>query len=206
MKVFTCPSCHKAVVTSIDGMANKTLLRCVHCGYSDYAYAFGFKTPRSFDHANVKEIVETIHEIVFSGHLRDFKPEELVEDLHARHRMLDHLTVSEIINATIDNFDERDKKSLPNLLKFVEVGSNTVSIDILLEQIRKYIPPVVETTTGADNNEIESLRRRCEALSKEKRAWEEDYQKLDDKLSKLEQENKDLQDKINVLAYKLGIL
>jgi len=169
MKVFTCPNCHKAVVTSIEGMANKTLLRCIHCGYSDYAYAFGFKTRRSLDHVNVKEIIDAIHEIFFDGHVEEYKPEDLVEDLYNCQRMIDHLTVCEIINATIDNFAKRDMKSLPNPLKFVEVKPNTVSIDVLLQQIGKYIPQEVEPSSAPNTNDMESLRQRCIDLSIEKK-------------------------------------
>lgn len=200
MKILQCPNCHGIVVSEVNVMSNRELLKCSNCGYTDYMYTFGFAEGRKnldFCHGRMMEVITAIRSIIDEG-IDNYSTNELIYDINKQCPFLSPIIISYLINAILDSKESSNERYNDGM--FVEYIYEKVSLEKLL-QYNSQISSVACLRNSMDeesNSDIRMLQARCKDLERQLRDWKKDYSLLSEKWQKLQEENESLKMRLKI--------
>ncbi len=200
MKILQCPNCYGIVVSEVDMMGNRELLKCSNCGYTDYMYTFGFAEGRenlSFEHGRMMEVITAIRSIIDEG-IDKYTPNELIYDINKQCPFLSPIIISYLINAILDSKESSNERYNDGM--FVEYIYEKVSLEELLQHDSQIssLACHINSMEEESNGEIRILKTRCKELERELKNWKDDYSLLSEKWQKLQEENESLKTRLKI--------
>jgi len=202
MKIFRCPHCQKAVVTSISDKNMQALISCCHCGFSDYAYIFDLAPRRksfskSSEKLTVADVIETLRRQLDNTDLSYLDVEEFIYDLHERCNEFSPIVICKLINTLLEQSESPSKKSFNETL-YVKYEPEKISLNEIYKKLNKLQNSIITETSienscgESSSSDVQNLKKELEIKQHDIDSWIKEYDLLMEKYKQTIEENETL--------------
>lgn len=202
MKIFRCPHCQKAVVTSISDKNMQVAISCCHCGFSDYAYIFDLNPKwksfsKSSEKLSVADVIETLSRQLDNTDLSYINVEEFIYDLHKRCNEFSPIVICKLINTLLER-SERPSRNSYNKTLFVKYEPENISLNDIYKKLNEFrdsllVETLIENPCGESSSfDVQNLKRELELKQHDIDSWIKEYDMLMEKYKQATEENETL--------------
>ena len=202
MKIMRCPNCQGIVVINTMDKNMQKVVKCCHCGFSDYAYVFNLspkrhsnKTPREM---SVGDVIETVNQQLNNVDLSSINVNQLIYDLNSRCKEFSPLVICKLINALLEHY-EKNNESLVNEILFVKYEADSISLDDIYQKLKDLQATSISkiwledsSSDETQDTDIQILKNELQSRLHEIDTWVKEYDLLLEKYQKVKEENETL--------------
>ncbi len=201
MKIMRCPNCQGIVVINTMDKYMQKVVKCCHCGFSDYAYVFNLspkrhsnKTPREM---SVGDVIETVSQQLndVDHDLSSVNVNQFIYDLNSRCKEFSPFVICKLINALLEHSENNDD-SLVNEILFVKYEADSISLDDIYKKLKDLQATSLSKIWLEDSSSDESQDTNIQILKNELQSrlheidtWVKEYDLLLEKYQKVKEEN-----------------
>ena len=204
MKIMRCPNCQGIVVINTMDKYMQKVVKCCHCGFSDYAYVFNLspkrhsnKTPREM---SVGDVIETVSQQLndVDHDLSSVNVNQFIYDLNSRCKEFSPFVICKLINALLEHSENNDE-SLVNEILFVKYEADSISLDDIYKKLKDLqatsLSKIWLEDSSSDETQdtnIQILKNELQSRLHEIDTWVKEYDLLLEKYQKVKEENETL--------------
>ena len=202
MKIMRCPNCQGIVVINTMDKNMQKVVKCCHCGFSDYAYVFNLspkrhsnKTPREM---SVGDVIETVSQQLKDVDLSSVNVNQFIYDLNSRCKEFSPFVICKLINALLEHSENNDE-SLVNEILFVKYEADSISLDDIYKKMKELQTAFLSKMwlEGSSNDkdhdaDFQILKKELQSRQHEIDTWIKEYDLLLEKYQKAKEENETL--------------
>lgn len=204
MKIMRCPNCQGIVVINTMDKYMQKVVKCCHCGFSDYAYVFNLspkrhsnKTPREM---SVGDVIETVSQQLndVDHDLSSVNVNQFIYDLNSRCKEFSPFVICKLINALLEHSEYNDE-SLVNEILFVKYEADSISLDDIYKKLKDLqatsLSKIWLEDSSSDETQdtnIQILKNELQSRLHEIDTWVKEYDLLLEKYQKVKEENETL--------------
>lgn len=202
MRILRCPNCQGIVVINTMDKNMQKVVKCCHCGFSDYAYVFNLspkrhsnKTPREM---SVGDVIETVSQQLKDVDLSSVNVNQFIYDLNSRCKEFSPFVICKLINALLEH-SENNTESLVNEILFVKYEADSISLDDIYQKLKDLqatsLSKILLEDSSSDETQvtdIQIIKNELQLRLHEIDTWVKEYDLLLEKYQKVKEENETL--------------
>lgn len=202
MKIMRCPNCQGIVVINTTDKNIHRIVKCCHCGFSDYVYAFNLSpkrhsnmTPREM---SVGDVIETVSQQLNDVDLSSVNVDQFIYDLNSRCREFSPIIICKLINALLEHSETYNECNV-NETFFVKYEADSISLDDIYKKLKdlqtiSLSKMLLENSSNdkTQDTDVQILKRELQLRQHEIDTWVKEYDLLLEKYQKAKEENETL--------------
>lgn len=202
MKIMRCPNCQGIVVINTTDKNIHRVVKCCHCGFSDYVYAFNLSpkrhsnmTPREM---SVGDVIETVSQQLNDVDLSSVNVDQFIYDLNSRCREFSPIIICKLINALLEHSETYNECNV-NETFFVKYEADSISLDDIYKKLKdlqtiSLSKMLLENSSNdkTQDTDVQILKRELQLRQHEIDTWVKEYDLLLEKYQKAKEENETL--------------